>query len=263
MKKVILIITALVMMTSGVAAVSAYEAHIINVTAHVENALTVDSGGPDIDFGVMFPQEWQKVKKTISLSTSALDELNLSAGQPLMAAGDLKKVHFEIFVEWKEDKEFGTAGNHLPDVDIGGTDYWAWIGDWVWVAFPAATQTVDNPVVDPTEWTYVGAAPVPPALARPTGHTAWLGWDFVAPGPADINLSDVLDVLFLAPAFEGYYNAETDIYKPEWWPFAANPIDGGYWAPIPETGDARYIPDGVDLGMDIKIQVKDIERVAP
>ncbi len=55
MKKILLGLSALVMVLSGVAMVSAYEAHLINVTAHVENALEVDT--TPIDFGTVFPEE--------------------------------------------------------------------------------------------------------------------------------------------------------------------------------------------------------------
>jgi predicted porin len=39
MKKAILILAALMLVASGVAAVSAYEAHVVNVRSHVENAI--------------------------------------------------------------------------------------------------------------------------------------------------------------------------------------------------------------------------------
>ncbi len=55
MKKVLLVLGTLLVSISGVAMVSAYEAHIINVTAHVENAMSVNKD--DIDFGTVFPQE--------------------------------------------------------------------------------------------------------------------------------------------------------------------------------------------------------------
>ena len=56
MKKVVLGLAALVLIVSGVAAVSAYEAHIINVKAKVENALTV--GVSRLNYGTVFPEEF-------------------------------------------------------------------------------------------------------------------------------------------------------------------------------------------------------------
>lgn len=242
--KAILIFAALLMVVSGVAAVSAYEAHIINVTAHVENALAVDT--TKAEFGVMFPQEWNKIKKEVKLSTSAIAELPVEFG----VTGDLKSVSFKIYAEWKVDEDYGTGANHLPDVTIGTGDYWAWIGEWLWVA-QDATQTATNPMSVPTEWTNVGAAPdyttTPPTMVKPVTTTA-------------MTLTDgsvhYVDILFLAPCFEGYYNSETDT-KPSWWP--SEWTTPGPWPLIAST-DARHLEDGVDLGCDIKIQVTDITR---
>ena len=51
---------------------AAFEAHIINVTAHIENGLAID---PDpIDFGTVFPQEYLEKTFEISLSDSFLKE---------------------------------------------------------------------------------------------------------------------------------------------------------------------------------------------
>lgn len=57
---------------AAVAGMSAFEAHVINVTAHIENALAVDTYG--IDFGTVFPQEYHEEDFTISLSQSFQDE---------------------------------------------------------------------------------------------------------------------------------------------------------------------------------------------
>ena len=56
-KKVLLGLAALLMVSSGVAMVSAYEAHTVNVTAHVENAIALSpQAGWDLgQFGTVFP----------------------------------------------------------------------------------------------------------------------------------------------------------------------------------------------------------------
>lgn len=51
---------------------AAFEAHIINVTAHIENGLAVNTD--PIDFGTVFPQEYLEKTFAISLSDSFLDE---------------------------------------------------------------------------------------------------------------------------------------------------------------------------------------------
>ncbi len=49
---------------------AAFEAHVINVTAHIENALNVDT--EEIAFGTVFPEEYYDRTFTVSLSSSFL-----------------------------------------------------------------------------------------------------------------------------------------------------------------------------------------------
>jgi len=69
-KKIILSLVAVVVVAGGVAGMSAYEAHVINVTAHIENALSVET--TPIEFGTVFPQEYVERDFTINLSSSFL-----------------------------------------------------------------------------------------------------------------------------------------------------------------------------------------------
>jgi len=71
-KKIVLGLGALLVAVAGVAAMSAYEAHVINVTAHIENALAVSAEA--LDFGTVFPQEELEREFTISLSESFMEE---------------------------------------------------------------------------------------------------------------------------------------------------------------------------------------------
>ena len=50
---------------------AAFEAHVINVKAHIENALEVSP--QHIDFGTVFPQETMEATFTIALSESFMD----------------------------------------------------------------------------------------------------------------------------------------------------------------------------------------------
>ncbi len=71
-KKILLGLGTVLVVAAGVAALSAYEAHVINVTAHIENALSVDTY--EIAFGTVFPQEYLANKSfTISLSGSFIE----------------------------------------------------------------------------------------------------------------------------------------------------------------------------------------------
>ena len=72
MKKLALGLAAMVAVVAGVAAMSAFEAHVINVTAKIENALSVSTD--EINFGTVFPQEHLKQPLDISLSESFMLE---------------------------------------------------------------------------------------------------------------------------------------------------------------------------------------------
>jgi LruC domain-containing protein len=69
-KKILIGLLTVAVVAGGVAALSAFEAHVINVTAHVENALNVSP--KEIAFGTVFPQEYVDDNFTISLSDSFL-----------------------------------------------------------------------------------------------------------------------------------------------------------------------------------------------
>lgn len=78
-KKILMGLGAALAVVASVAAMSAYEAHVINVTAKIENALTVT---PDeIMFGTVFPQEYltEEVQVCVSDSFTAeqrVDDVN-------------------------------------------------------------------------------------------------------------------------------------------------------------------------------------------
>src|SRR3990170_975674 len=71
-KKIVLASVTLAAVAGGVAGLSAFEAHVINVTAKIENALQVNTD--DIDFGTVFPQEELYENLEISLSESFVAE---------------------------------------------------------------------------------------------------------------------------------------------------------------------------------------------
>lgn len=76
MKKIALALVAVLVVAGGVAAMSAFEAWVINVTAHVENALYVHP--EEIAFGTVFPQEYVESNFTVAMSDSfqAEDRVN-------------------------------------------------------------------------------------------------------------------------------------------------------------------------------------------
>jgi hypothetical protein len=67
-RKLILAGVAVVAVVAGVVGMAAYEAHVINVTAHIENALKVLPVTKELEFGTVFPQEYRA--KVITITTS-------------------------------------------------------------------------------------------------------------------------------------------------------------------------------------------------
>lgn len=67
-KKILASLTLVSVMAVSAAMFAAYEAHVINVTAHIENALTVHSD--ELRFGTVFPQEYLERQITVAVSDS-------------------------------------------------------------------------------------------------------------------------------------------------------------------------------------------------
>lgn len=68
MNKPVVLVAVALSLFSGVTAVSAYEGHMVDVRAHVENALMVETA--EIDFGITFPEEVVNKDLRIGLSES-------------------------------------------------------------------------------------------------------------------------------------------------------------------------------------------------
>lgn len=69
-KKILILVIAAGVVVSGVAVLSAWEAHVINVTAHIENALKVLPSTGELVFGTVFPQEHLEKSVWVTTSTS-------------------------------------------------------------------------------------------------------------------------------------------------------------------------------------------------
>jgi len=72
MKKSLLLVGAVAIVLATVPMFAAFEAHVINVTAHIENALGVSP--EPLQFGTVFPQEYIIKPITVSLSESFLEQ---------------------------------------------------------------------------------------------------------------------------------------------------------------------------------------------
>jgi hypothetical protein len=134
-------------------------------------------------------------------------------------------------------------------VGSDGNSYYAWMGRFLYVGIDA-TQ-IPNPT---SGMTLVG----PPPVVGPPGAKPVL-----AIGTLDGIISQQLAIAVDVPVFEGYYNALTDMLQ-------AN----GTYLPKPSgLDDPTYIitaedwpdfnPEGMDFGLDLKIQVTYIGATPP
>ena len=227
MKKVLLVLGALVMVISGVAAVSAYEAHLINVTAHVETALAVDV--KPIKFGTTFPEEWFTRDLSITTSISFCEDTQTRVGD----------IYFKVYAAWKP----------IPGTDP--VEYYNWLGDAIYLGFYSDQVPPDNILA--SDLMCVGPAPASqPGFKPAMGGAELLVAKFALP-PDESWLVIGLDV----PVFEGYWNEHSDV--------ATKPSGlSGPSMVIPKkllTGadNPAWDPNGTDLGMDIIIQITNIE----
>ena len=236
MKKVLLVLVVVVLVLSGVAAVSAYEAQIINVHAHVENAMAVRAA--KIDFGTVFPEEWVTVNFTVGTSDSFCAPTQ----------NRTYNITYSIFAEWKLLSNNGTPNDPADDT------YYPWLGDALYVGIDAQ---IPKPKLAGGNLTCVG----PPPATQPGAV-----WVMDSPRPLQkvdapphgYNLNDLIWVGLDVPVFEGYYNELTDMLQEDG---SYLPKPSGLDDPtlvILETDVDRYFPDGVDLGLDLKFQVTNI-----
>ena len=215
MKRVLLVLGALVTVFSGVAMVSAYEAHVINVTAHVENAMKLQSVGigPDYeyDFGTVFPEEWMLKTFVVRVSDSFC-ELDQTTRL---------NIDYDIWVEEKEG--------------------YYWLGDalyfcvnWNFTTYPLGPKAADMTDVGPTMPT-----PSAPAIYVLSDSLHKIN-----------NIQDGVTMALDVPVFEGYYNENTDVdTKPSGKNVPTVEIKKG------ESRYPTDMSLGVDLGADVKIQV--------
>jgi len=115
-KKIVLTIGAILIVVGGVAAMSAYEAHVINVVAHIENALSVSP--KEIAFGTVFPQEYVDDNFTISLSDSfkeagRIDDVEYIINQKPKCKCDVWEKTSELCLEGKY-AQVGYASHECP-----------------------------------------------------------------------------------------------------------------------------------------------------
>jgi len=173
-KKVLLVLCALVTVFSGVAMVSAYEAHVINVTAHVENAMRLQGVGigPDYehDFGTVFPEEWMLKTFFVRVSDSFCEATQTTR----------LNIDYEVWVEEKEGYE--------------------WLGDALYFTVNWDFTAGEPKAADMT--------PVGPTMPTPSAPAIYVLTDSLH------KIDNILDGVTMAldvPVFDGYYNENTDV----------------------------------------------------
>jgi hypothetical protein len=208
-------------------ALSAYQVSGSKVTVMIENSLMVS---PDpISFGTMFPEEFLRRDVLISLSDSAR--------QP-DEDGNFNSLSYNVFAQWKPVPPEAQASPVITGGD--GNSYYAWLGDCLYVGINATAGA--SPLS--------GLSPVGPAPAATPGDKqildssgSVLAGSLKFPDHPTDNLTIAID----APVFEGYYNPATDT--------GTKPSHLDRPTMVIPRNDVRWKPAGVDLGVDIKIQV--------
>ncbi len=186
MKKTILIVAALLMVFSSVAAVSAFEAHIVDVKAHVENALIVSE---DVDFGTVFPQEWLEREVYLGLSNSFMSENQTRVSD----------LSYALYWTPKLIRE------HPGAIDPDGDGYFEPISPFLDPTHEGGDWPSDSTVFHADSFNVTHPDGFD-SLTVPTGYEKW-AW-----GHLD-QASDPYDVWHLAfnvPVFDLWYNESTD-----------------------------------------------------
>jgi hypothetical protein len=226
LKKAVLIVSALLLVVSGVAAVSAYEGHLVDIKAHVENAIGVDTY--ELDFGTVFPQDSPEIDLKYGLSNSFMSDNQVR----------ISSLDYALFWELKP------VGDHDPE-PLYLDKYFQPLNPFMDVEFYSgeATDIIDLNEVHtvPAEGTAVQFA------------TGKLGKSI--PAEQGDDCYDKLHFTFYVPVFEGYYNALTDPKVD--YPYM---LMEGEFVTVNETmcgGEWDAEVPHADLGINLKIQVMD------
>jgi len=222
-KKVLLLVSALLIVFSGVAAVSAYEGHLVDVKAHVENALMVEID--ELDFGTVFPQQKRQEEFYIGLSQSFRDQDYYTS------------VEYKLY--WEEKPL-----DHDPDYKPYESSNYP--GIYIPI-YPYIATQVDGIGTNVTTTTN----PAIMAVIDKFGEV----FDLNSRGGVG-DICDLIHFSFEPPVFDKWYNEATDllngktgrvIYEPDYYTTTENiTCDGKTWYDdVPHT----------DLGSNFKIQV--------
>ncbi len=131
MKKILLGLGAIAAVLVVMPMFAAFEAHVVNVTATIENALSVPI--EEIKFGTVFPQEHLNKPLDISLSSSFMTENRVDDVEYFIRQKPKCAWSWQVGTVWSIDETSTATGHVIPkfddpqttDVDesVGGTAY--------------------------------------------------------------------------------------------------------------------------------------------
>jgi len=217
MKKIIMLVAALLVIASGIMAVGAYEGHLVDVKAHVENAIGVSTYEKDL--GVVFPEDDVETQIQIGLSNSFREQQDYST------------VKYEL---WWEPKPI--EGNAIDPDDDG---YFEPISPFILVTIDGNTPgTIAAERVTAVQAKWDGKAGTIEAIG--TGELSQFG-----------DQCDYIHFSFDVPNFDWSYNKYTDPKTPE-----NLVLENEDYILVDETfcGFTAPVPHA-DLGNNLKIQV--------
>ena len=221
-KKIVLSLVAIVTVTGGVAALSAYEAYVINVTAHIENALKVLPFSKELVFGTVFPQEYQEKRIWVTTSESFCD-----SDQRRVLNIDYKIVQKPKCIN--DIGEYASFDYDTHECPVGYTE------------MPSLCPYLSKTPVyeDPSPYTDYGVL----AFHDPEDPSS------IATGTInkDNDLSDEWIIDLVVPCFEGYCAQDWPAFVAQYNPDAD-----------PRDYEAIGDPDGTDFGCDLWVEVTDI-----
>jgi len=225
MKKGLMILAALLVIASGIMAVGAYEGHLVDVKAHVENAIGVSTY--EVNMGTVFPQEVIERDIQWGLSNSFLAQNRLSS------------VDYSLYWELKP-----LADNAGPAYE---GEYYQPLNPFLEVGGPTDVDIDDV------------AVKTIPAPGQAVEFASGTLYQLIPSTPRDGNLCDYVHLSFSVPVFEGYYNAITDpAVAPKNWEYGM--LTAGSFNTTTEHICSFDAPvPNADLGIDLKIQVTGYE----
>ncbi len=241
MRRILTILSFPVALLLGMATVSAYEAHAINVTANVSNALNV-SATAGTELGTpgdpANPLRWRTIPIDISLSNSFTGQARANTVDYMICAQPKPKTH---------------PGDPAIPFDPLFHDF-LWMGGASFIEFDEAAGIFHwiGPTTLNFDNTDIPAGITPPiaGVVCPTGAVGSLT------NPGDI--TDTISLWLDVPAFQGVYNFSVDDAFDKVRDDAADcgsrsDTQPCVILPVPPANIA-----GTNLGLDLVVQVTDI-----